>query len=245
VGSAHADLWEHLITAIPAGWTQRAPGLLGGVTGSAEATLNGVWVYDADGTGAAVSGLLDRVEGAGVPHCLQLSRASSGELQSVARARGMRREADVPLMTLADLRAAARTERPDLVINRLEPEHASIHAELAAAGFGEPADDFRRLMSPEVVGAPGVRAYVGEVGGKPVTTGIGVQLGDHVGIFNIATIPGYRRHGYGAAITGRALRDGLDAGAHWAWLQSTAAGYGVYERLGFTTLDVWECWIAT
>ncbi len=243
VGAALADVWENLITAIPAGWTERSPGVIAGVTGVAQATLNGVWAYDGGGRSAVVSELLDRIADTGVPHCLQLCRASSDELRSVALARGMHREVDIPLMVAHDLPALAETEQPELVIKTLEPEQASVHAELAAAGFGAPVEDFRRLVTPDVARAPGVRTYVGEVGGEPVATGVGVQLGDHVGVFNIATIPGHRRRGYGAAITCRAVRDGLDRGAQWAWLQSSTAGYGVYQRLGFTTLEAWECWI--
>jgi len=69
-------------------------------------------------------------------------------------------------------------------------------------------------------------------------------LENHVGLFNVATLPAHRRRGYGAAITERAVRDGLDRGARWAWLQSSTAGYGVYEKLGFRTQQSWECWIS-
>ena len=49
---------------------------------------------------------------------------------------------------------------------------------------------------------------------------------------------------YGAAITAHAVRDGLHNGALWAWLQSSEVGYRVYERLGFTTLERWPCWVS-
>jgi ribosomal protein S18 acetylase RimI-like enzyme len=244
VGSAVADVWEHLIAAIPAGWTQRAPGVIGGVTGSALPTLNGVWVYTEAAAGGVVPELLDRVADAGVAHCLQLCHASSG-LRDLARARGMRREVDIPLMALVDSDFLAQADQPRLVITALEPERASLHAELAAAGFGAPVDDFKRLMTPAVLGACGVSTYVGEVDGEPVVTGVGVHLGDHIGIFNIATLPAHQRRGYAAAITARVVRDGLRHGAQWAWLQSSTAGYRVYERLGFKTLERWDCWITT
>jgi predicted GNAT family acetyltransferase len=99
------------------------------------------------------------------------------------------------------------------------------------------------LITPVVLGLPQVRGYVGEVGGEPVVTAMSVTLEQGVGIFNVATPPAYRRRGYGAAATARALRDGLDDGASWVWLQSTEAGYGVYETLGFATLERWPCWV--
>jgi len=156
----------------------------------------------------------------------------------------MCRDVDVPLMALPRERELPRLDQGDLVIEVLDPEQAVVHAELAAAGFQAPVDAFLELMTAAVIGRPGVRTYVGKVAGEPVVTGVGVCLENHVGIFNVATLPAHRRRGYGAAITGRAVRDGLDRGARWAWLQSSPDGYSVYEKLGFTTLESWECWIA-
>jgi hypothetical protein len=50
--------------------------------------------------------------------------------------------------------------------------------------------------------------------------------------------------GYGAAVTVRAVADGLAAGAKWSWLQSSALGYATYARLGFETVETWPCWVA-
>jgi len=229
---------------IPAGWTQRTPGAIGAVTGVAVPTLNGVRAYGEDAERDAVFGLLERVAAAGVPHCLQLAPGCSGELRELGKRRGMCRDVDVPLMALPRERELPRLDQGDLVIEVLDPEQAVVHAELAAAGFQAPVDAFLELMTAAVIGRPGVRTYVGKVAGEPVVTGVGVCLENHVGIFNVATLPAHRRRGYGAAITGRAVRDGLDRGARWAWLQSSPDGYSVYEKLGFTTLESWECWIA-
>src|ERR1700760_2734876 len=95
-GAALAAVWEHLIFGIPAGWMQRTPGAVGGVTGVAVPTLNGVWAYGQEAERDAVVDLLDRVAGAGMPHCLQLSPRCSGELCALAQARGMRQESEIP-----------------------------------------------------------------------------------------------------------------------------------------------------
>jgi N-acetylglutamate synthase len=239
-------VWEHLIVGISGGWTRRTPGAVGGTTGVAVPTLIGVWAYGEDVGRDAVSDLLGQVAGAGVPHCLQFSPRCSGELRELGTARGMRREVDIPLMVLTSERELPQQlYHGDLVIEVLDPGQAVVHAQLAAAGFRAPVEAFLRLMTPAVMGRPGVRTYVGKIDGEPVATGVSVCLENHVGIFNVATLPAHRRHGYGAAITERAVREGLDRGARWAWLQSTPEGYGVYEELGLGTLESWECWIAT
>lgn len=208
-------------------------------------TLNGVWIYNPNAGREEVSILLDRVVDDQVPYCLQLCPRCDGVLRDVGQSRPMRRDTDIPLMALVDGSELSKVDDGELAIRVLQPHDAMLHADVAAAGFQAPVDEFRRLMTPSVLGRPGVCTYLGELDGEPVTTGVGVQLDEHVGIFNVATLPSHRRRGYGAAITARAVRDGFAQGARWAWLQSSADGYGVYERLGFTTLESWECWIST
>ena len=157
----------------------------------------------------------------------------------------MVRDEDIPLMVAEDpTQLGAAQAVSGLTIRELSPDEAHLHARLAAAGFEAPVEMFLQLMTPSVLAAPGVRCYVGEAHGQPVTTGLGVKLGSYVAIFNIATPPGQRRRGYGAAVTARAVADGLAAGAKWSWLQASPAGYKVYERLGFRTVETWQCWLA-
>jgi GNAT superfamily N-acetyltransferase len=85
---------------------------------------------------------------------------------------------------------------------------------------------------------------VGEIAAEPVVTGMSVTVDSAVGIFNVATVEHHRRRGYGAALTARAVNDAVRDGAAWAWLQSSDDGYGVYEHLGFSTVERWPCWIS-
>jgi predicted GNAT family acetyltransferase len=82
------------------------------------------------------------------------------------------------------------------------------------------------------------------VDGVPVTTALSSAFGDYVGIFNVATPSRHRRRGYGAAITARAVLDGFEGGASFAYLQASAIGLKVYEQLGFQTLEVWRTWVS-
>jgi len=164
-------------------------------------------------------------------------------LAPLARRRGMKEDAEIPLMVLEDSRALDHDQHAEMTIRALLPEEAQVHAHVAALGFEAPEEYFRKLMTTAMLKAPGARCYVGEVERQPVTTGFAVTFADFVGIFNIATPPVHRRHGYAAAVTSRAVRDGLGNGASWAWLQSSPAGYPIYERLGFQTVESWRCWV--
>lgn len=78
--------------------------------------------------------------------------------------------------------------------------------------------------------------------GRPVVTGATLRVADAVGVFNVATLPSHRRRGYASAVSARAVLDGLADGARWAFLQSSAAGHGVYEQLGFRTVERSALW---
>jgi ribosomal protein S18 acetylase RimI-like enzyme len=132
----------------------------------------------------------------------------------------------------------------ELQIRLLAPDEARRHCEVAGPAFDASADLFAQLITPEIFALDEVRGYVGEVDGKPVVTAMSVTLGTGAGIFNVATLEQYRRQGYGAAITTHAVREAMDDGASWAWLQSSEAGYSVYERLGFSTIERWPCWFS-
>lgn len=242
---AFVESWLHLASSNPGGWIRAKGAGLAGVTGVAVASLNGVWVQTNDADLEDISDLLDEVAATGLPHCLQLRPGAVGRLSELAAKRGMTFSEDIPLMALesaGQLDAAQAVS--GLVIRELSPDEAPLHARVAAAGFEVPSEVLLRLMTSEVLAAPGVRCYVGEAGGQPVTTGLGVTLGSSVGIFNIATPPEHRRRGYGAAVTARAVADGFAAGARWSALQSSTDGFTVYERLGFRTLEAWSCWAA-
>ena len=242
---ALVETWHRLASAVPGGWARNNAAGVAAVTGVSVPTLNGVWVHKVDADAEDISDLLDQVAATGLPHCLQFRPGSANLLVSLAASRGMAHLEDIPLMVSEDrgqLNAAQAVG--GLVIRELLPDEAPLHAHVAAAAFEVPPEMFLQLMTPALLATPGVRCYLGEAGGQPVTTGLGVKLGSYVAIFNIATPPEHRRRGYGAAVTARAVADGLGAGAQWSWLQSSAEGYKVYERLGFRTIEAWPCYAA-
>jgi ribosomal protein S18 acetylase RimI-like enzyme len=244
--SALVETWQHLLPAAPGGWGLRDGGAVAMVSGVSLPELNGVWPERVNLDPHIVAALLDRVAATKLPHCLQLRPGAGPALAELAAMRGMRREEeDVPLMVMEDpamLEHAQHVE--ELEVRQLRPEEAQLYAGVAAAGFEAPEEPFLQLITPSMLCLPGMRCYLGEVSGRPVTTGIGVTPGAFVGIFNVATLPADRRRGYGAAVTARAVADGLAAGARWSWLQSSASGYPVYERLGFRTVETWHSWLS-
>jgi N-acetylglutamate synthase len=245
VAAGLAATWQHLTSALPGAWSRRDGGAIAWVSGVGLPTLNGVWAERADPDPDAVAGLLDRVKAAGRPYCLQLRPGASAALAGLAAARAMSLQMQIPVMAMADPAALTRARAPaGLELRELIPEQARRHASVAAAGFEAPQERFEQLITPDLLRLPGVRCYLDEMDGQAVTTGMGVTVGDFVGIFNVATPPEHRRQGYGAAVTVRAVADGLAAGAAWCWLQSSPPGYATCTRLGFQTVETWPCWVS-
>lgn len=237
--------WERLVTAIPGARTRREGGALGVITGADLDDFNGVWGEAAAVDPGALARLLDEVRAAGVPYGMQLRPGWPAAAAEIARERGLVRAPSQPLMTLEDDRRLTDALAPEgLSLRALAPGEGALHARVAAVGGVLVGDEvaLRALMTPAVLGIPGLRAYVGEAAGEAVTTALGMRVDDSVGIFNVATVPGHRRHGYGAAVTARAVRDGLDEGARWAWLTASPAGEPVYRSLGFSTVEHWDFW---
>ena len=244
VAAALADTWEHLTSALPGAWAVREGGVIAWVSGVGMPTLNGVWAERADADPAVAARLLSRVGDSGLPYCLQLRQGASSALAQLPSARSMTLAEEVPLMVAEAPGDVSRiSQSGGLVIRQLAPDEVWLHAEIAAAGFEAPVELFRELMTPDLLMLPGVRCYVGDIGGEAVATGMGVTLGRSVGVFSIATPPEHRRQGYGAAVTARAVADGVAAGASWSWLQSSELGYAIYGRLGFRTVETWPCWV--
>jgi GNAT superfamily N-acetyltransferase len=242
--SALATSWQHFVGAMP-GWARREGGVLAAMSGVALANCNGVWAEQVDPDEKLVGALLSEVASAGLPYCLQLRPGAGLALTHLPVARGMVPGGQVPLMVLEGSGALEAAQQVDgLEIRELAPEAVQEHVTIGASGFGAPEELFAQLATSALLSLPGVHCYVGEVDGQPVTTGIGLTLYPFVAIFSIATPPPYRGQGYAGAVTARAVADGLAGGAEWAWLQSSPAGYPVYTRLGFKTVERWDSWVS-
>jgi ribosomal protein S18 acetylase RimI-like enzyme len=241
VASALAATWARLAETLEQGWAREIGRTTALLTGLPVPTLNGVWAPHADAAVEDMETGLDAVAAEGVGHCLQVRPSLAGDAGALAERRGLALAEEIPLMAVA-----GPVEAPaagGLAIRELAPEEARLHCEIAAPAFGAPVDLLAGLITPGVLGLPEVRGYLVEAGGEAVGTAMSVTIAGGVGIFNVATPPEHRRRGYGSAATARASADGLAAGASWSWLQATEAGYGVYEALGFVTLERWPCWI--
>ena len=130
--------------------------------------------------------------------------------------------------------AVAPTPHPGFEIHQVSDEVGmGEHRRIVTEGFGSDPSVALGTTCAELLHRPECTVYLGHLDGTPVVSGLGWRTGRTIGVFAIATIPAARRHGYGAAMAARVVRDGLAAGCDVAALQASETGRPIYERLGF------------
>ncbi len=130
----------------------------------------------------------------------------------------------------------------------LPPERGLPKLEIRRVHNGPTREDFCALGSTcfnvplpwfcEVFEDPHVwQDFVGYVGyheGEPVCTAATVTGSGVVGLYNVGTLPSYRRKGFGEVMVRHALeRAWAEHGRLPSILQSTPAGLRMYERMGY------------
>ena len=126
---------------------------------------------------------------------------------------------------------------PDLEIRRVcDPVTRDAFCAIGSVCFHVPYSWFCEVFNSDAVWDE-FAAYVGYAGGIPVSTAAIVMGSGVAGVYNVATLPGYQRQGYGEAVMRHAIEDSRRRhGVEETILQSTPAGLHLYERMGFRTI---------
>jgi predicted GNAT family acetyltransferase len=127
----------------------------------------------------------------------------------------------------------ARVTEPGRLADLVEVEVGAFETDRAVA---------EGLLAPSQLSLPNVRLYAALADGRAVAQAVTNTQGGAVGVFGVATLPEYRRHGIGTAITAFAIDDVRDE-TDIAWLQSTDMGRPLYDRMGFRTASDWDVWV--
>ena len=149
---------------------------------------------------------------------------------------GLRHSVDLPGMVAEKVLPAARP-LPRLDVRRVcDSATRDAFCLIGSVCFNVPLSWFREVFEPRGVWER-FAGYVGYLAGEPVSTAA-VVIGDGVaGVYNVATLPGHQRRGYGEAVMRHALEAARqEHGVERSILQSTKAGYTLYERMGYRTV---------
>jgi GNAT superfamily N-acetyltransferase len=149
---------------------------------------------------------------------------------------GLRHSVDLPGMVAERLLPAVKP-LPPLDIRRVENGPVrDAFCEIGSVCFNVPLSWFCEVFAAESIWSRFL-AWVGYRGAEPVTSAAVVIGAGAAGVYNVATIPGWQRHGFGEAVMRHALAEvQRDHGIERTILQSTPAGYRLYERMGYRTI---------
>ena len=115
--------------------------------------------------------------------------------------------------------------------------HLGCVLQIGSTCFHVPITWFREVFDNAVVWDRFISSFVGYVDEQPVSTTSIVSGAGVIGVYNVATLPGSRRLGFGEAVMRRALAEvHRERGVEPVILQSTPAGLRLYERMGFRTV---------
>ena len=257
-GLEHANYIEAISLAgeIPDSLIRRAGGVAVVLSGLDLRLFNQIFVEDDRATPDAIASGVATARARGADFIVSLRRGIDDRWIPLLSSLGLAPagpEQSVPGMALHPIppgdggagpgagggRATPDGDRYDV---RLVTDEAGLedHIEVVTAGFGLPEPIVRSFMSPQLLGRPELTLYVGYVGHRAVTSGLGIRTGRTIGVYNISTTPEARRHGYGTAMTARIARDGAEAGCDVAILQASTMGRPIYERMGYRTVAVYD-----
>jgi GNAT superfamily N-acetyltransferase len=99
--------------------------------------------------------------------------------------------------------------------------------------------ELNQVSADLLLGVPGVRAFA--TAGREAGAVL-IEVGSDVNLSFVTTRPGSRRRGLASAVVGFALEQALADGFRTSSLQATEMARGVYSRLGYTAVGVWQEW---
>ena len=169
----------------------------------------------------------------GVPWLLWVREGVDDDLLTAGRRAGLQEAGGPPALVLPSIPDMPAAPDELAIVTVTDEGDVPICRDLMARGFEMPGEFVDQLIADAIVDDPSMRFVVGSVGGTPVSCALVAVTGSTAGIYNVATPPEHRRHGYGTAVTWAAIEEGARQGCDHACLQASELGAPVYRSMGF------------
>ena len=223
------------------------------LSGEPHLELNFAVVSGGDDAPARTREFVSQVRERGHSAYLVASEAVAPRVAPVARELGLEEEAPAPLMVRLGGSSAppapTRGRRTSATADgRFRVEHARTEETLrdlvfvTAEAFGVPLDQVARAIGPATLELPGLDVFVGYDGDEAVSGALIASVGGCTGLWDMATLPSRQGEGAGAVVFGHALAH-LSADTTLFYTTASESGRHLYERFGFTVVDMPPTWI--
>ena len=219
------------------------PGCAVGLCGEPHPDLNWAVIYAGSEAEDRLREYVALLRMRGVGAWVNLAQSVAAELEPIALELGLEREEVTPLMVrqagpTAGTNGRYRVERVDDASGRRAAAQVTAEAFASKAPF----EQFERAMGAAAQSLPGVDYFVAYEQDVPVSCAITTRIGPHVGLWDMATLSSQRRRGAGMAVLDFAI-DFHATDAELYFLTASNAGQPLYERCGFTVVEMSPCWV--
>lgn len=168
----------------------------------------------------------------GSPFVVRIREGLDPAAEAACEQLGMPYADTVPGM--ASIAMTAPAGLAGLAIQRVTtPEALSAFCLVVAEGFELPGDVAAGLLPQAILLHPEIELFLGYTEGRPMSTATLIRSEGVAGVYMVATLPEYRRRGFGEALTWHAVAAGACKGCDMAALQASEMGRPIYERMGF------------
>jgi ribosomal protein S18 acetylase RimI-like enzyme len=243
---ADANYWESfsMLARSCGGAVLESDDVLGIRTGLPVPMLNhGLITGKPNDIEGSLRALIAFFEEVGVPHILRVREGVAPDAEKVMEAMGFPYSDTTPGMVMFPIGDPPPLPDGLRIESVQDVKGLGQFQEAMAEGFSMPLDLAKGLITPAVLGVDGFESYLGFLDGKAVATS-GLYYGDGTaGVYNVGTLPDYRRRGLGAAMTWHAVSRGADHGCTVSILQASVMGKPVYERMGFRTVAPYRTFV--
>ncbi len=157
----------------------------------------------------------------------------------------LRHLTDAPGM-YADHLLAPKHPLPALEIRPVADERTrAAFSQIMSIAFEIPPSVSNAIYGGERAWQGDFRGYIGYADGKAVTSAAAVVAAGVVGLYSVATLPPYRRHGFAEAIMRQVIDQiSQSTGIERTVLQATSSGLSLYEAMGYRTVTQFNVYIS-
>ncbi len=160
-----------------------------------------------------------------------------GAVEAACASFGLEIVAELPGMEAGRLTPPAHKLPPLECVRVSDAETRAAFNSVMWLAFGVPQSVSREIYESESTWRGALEGYVGYLDGDPICTTATLVNAGVIGVYAVGTLPAYQRRGCGEMIMRHALREAQARyGLERTILESSAAGYSLYERMGYRTI---------
>jgi ribosomal protein S18 acetylase RimI-like enzyme len=166
-----------------------------------------------------------------------IARDALHDVDRVFRKSGLHLVVELPGM-LAERVLPPRRVLPPLEFRRVGDTATRIDFNhIMSVAFGIPIATSREIYEQEATWRGSMVGWIGYAEGVPITTAATVTAAGVVGLYAVGTLPGWQGKGFGEAVVRHALAEArAQSGIEETVLQSSQAGFRLYQRMGYHTV---------